>query len=759
MALATNDEIGLTQSMSTVSLPFSVPDAVTRKVSWLRWLVRGYVTIDGLAAAVITTGVAFWLALAIDWLFEPPVAWRVVMWILAAGAVGYVTWRWLLSRLFARLSSGSLALLLERSFPHIEQSLVTTLQAGRGKHLISPQQSELLNITSHAASDRLRQVRLGQVFRYGPLFWKAFFASALVVSVACFATWETQAFDFWLARMRLGTELWPRRVQLTLVGFESANDERVVNVARDDDFQFEVHASLTDGHESPRHVEIRYQLADGRRGRDTLTQIGDAVIGRDEFQRFQYKFKNLAADISFDVIGDDDQIRDLRLRVVERPQIVRTILECEFPSYLGWAPQTLPFSGRVEVPYGTAAVCQVMVNKPLQKIEIHDPSGQQQIQSRINDNEPRQFSFSVDSLTADRVFLVTLQDTDGVGNREPYRLMYVVVPDEVPEVSVQLRGIGSAVTSQATIPFVGTIADDHGVMQAWIEGEIDNHEPQLRILSSTVHSQREKAELGRFDLAEVDSQTDQRSLLLEPGERITLAVKARDAYDLTDEPHVGTSQKFVLDVVTDSELRALLEKRELGLRQRFEAIHEKMISTRDLLNRIEVNSNITDNDNKPQGEGQVGIERDKLRVSGILQSVTQIGYETLGVAEGFEDIVIELANNRIATEELNQRLGRDIAEPLREVAGGLLPELEKRVQQVMAALETPPSNSRAVADAVIQADLVAEEMQRILNRMLELESYNELVELLRTIVDDQKQLNEETKVRRREKLRSLLDDE
>jgi hypothetical protein len=151
-------------------------------------------------------------------------------------------------------------------------------------------------------------------------------------------------------------------------------------------------------------------------------------------------------------------------------------------------------------------------------------------------------------------------------------------------------------------------------------------------------------------------------------------------------------------------------------------------------------------------------ERDNLRIAGIDQNVTQLSYETFGIAEGFEDIVTELANNRIDTEELTQRLGRDIAEPLRIVAGELMPELQKRVQLLPEALAGGEGAEKSLTDAVIQADLVVEAMQKVLDRMLELESYNELVDLLRSIVDEQKKLNEETKVRHREKLRSLLDE-
>jgi hypothetical protein len=49
-------------------------------------------------------------------------------------------------------------------------------------------------------------------------------------------------------------------------------------------------------------------------------------------------------------------------------------------------------------------------------------------------------------------------------------------------------------------------------------------------------------------------------------------------------------------------------------------------------------------------------------------------------------------------------------------------------------------------------------MKAVLDRMLELEEYNELVELLRGIVKDQEQLKERTQQEQREKLKGLLED-
>jgi hypothetical protein len=48
------------------------------------------------------------------------------------------------------------------------------------------------------------------------------------------------------------------------------------------------------------------------------------------------------------------------------------------------------------------------------------------------------------------------------------------------------------------------------------------------------------------------------------------------------------------------------------------------------------------------------------------------------------------------------------------------------------------------------------EMQQILDRMLELESYNEVVGLLRGIIEDQETLNERTKQQQSERIQELF---
>jgi hypothetical protein len=148
-----------------------------------------------------------------------------------------------------------------------------------------------------------------------------------------------------------------------------------------------------------------------------------------------------------------------------------------------------------------------------------------------------------------------------------------------------------------------------------------------------------------------------------------------------------------------------------------------------------------------------------LRIGGCQQNAAQLAYETVGVAEGFDEIVAELKNNRVDTEELKTRLEQGISEPLRQIGGELLPELETRLQLLLQGFDESVEVDSRLRKSKVQADEVVEAMKQVLDRMLELESYNELVELLRGIVAEQKELQEQTIQKRREKLRSILDDE
>lgn len=753
--------------MSAAALPFEVPVPVAKKVSRLRRLVRLYSLAEGAAAVAIVAGVGFWLALAVDWLLEPRPAVRVGIAAAVAAAAVAAAWRYFGRRAVAPLPADSLALLVERQYPHLDEGLVTTVEAGAPRRsfrsetgpLVGDSVSrELIESAGRRAAAAMDGVQLRRVFNLRPLARKAALAAALVATIGLFAVVQRELFDFWIERIKLSDTPWPRRVQLSVVGFEGRDASPAVSVARDDDFELNVLASLVDGHAAPDEVEIRWRRpSDGGRGGGPMLKIGDAVPGQDDAQLYRYTFK-VTSDLEFDVRGGDDRVRNLRLRAVERPAVTRVWLEVEYPAYLRREPRSLPVSGRAELPRGARAVCRVEANKPIASATVRDAAEQSDLPAEVSGEDARQLSFNLDAAAADRVLLVTMRDLDGVENRDPFRIPVSVVPDEAPELSVQLRGIGSAVTPQATIPLAGRAVDDYGLEEVWFEHQVDEQPLERRPLRTQPEGAAELPMTERFDLAETDPDTRRPRVPVEPGQKLTLAVRARDAFDLGDTPQIGGSQRFTLDVVTPSELRALLEKRELGLRQRFEAIYERMVGVRELLDRIDLAAVPPDADDNAGADAQRVHERDLARIGGARQSATQLAFETSGVAEGFDDVVAELINNRVDTEELKERLEQGISEPLKEVAGVLLPRLEQRLDglaQTYAAGATAAAEPLAAAKS--DADAALEAMKAVLDRMLELESYNELVEMLRGIVADQRQLRERAQQEQREKLRGLIE--
>jgi hypothetical protein len=435
----------------------------------------------------------------------------------------------------------------------------------------------------------------------------------------------------------------------------------------------------------------------------------------------------------------------------------------------------------MRIPEGTQLVLHADSTKPLTAAQVRSSKDQQETALPIANESEQKLSWDYGTLTGDDVLIVSVTDTDGVASREPYRVSLASVKDEVPQVAVRLSGISSAVTPDAVLPFVGKITDDYGLDRAWYEYQVDGGDPLTLPIGTAPIGQPTLEKLDRFDLRATDAQTGQRALTLKPKQRFSIVVKSTDSYNLTDEAHAGSSQQFTLEVVTSADLLALLERRELALRQRFEAILEKVTDTRNLLSRVESDDTAADgaatssppaatsdpgakpgNGAAPTADeaaaaAQRTLSRRRLRVAGSLQNIVQSADEVKGVAEAFDDLSEELSNNRIDNPDLQSRLGEQIAQPLHLIGEQSMPELVAQLKLVEERIADPAATAPELKKAIAQADAVLVLMRQVLDKMLELETYNEVVSLLRGIITDQDEINRRTKERQKDKLKNLFD--
>jgi hypothetical protein len=510
--------------------------------------------------------------------------------------------------------------------------------------------------------------------------------------------------------------------------------------------------------EVPDVIEVRLHSDDGSLRRENMVREVVADPTRHQYQLFSHTVQGVLAPMDLEIVGGDDRLRGLHVDVVESPAITGMTLYVEYPDYmvrpdLGlYTPRELPVTEFMQLPLGSRVTVRAETNKELVEVTVDYREDDKTQVTRTVEVSPkpagparRRFEFTLDHLNDDKTLLFTLLDSDGLRNREPVRLSIGARPDEPPQVALKLRGIGTAITKQARLPIAGQITDDYGLAKAWFEYAVNDGEPASRPLATAM---RQRAEVAIDDAGEAFDARDE--LQLAPGQKLLLTIKASDQYDLDDEPHVGSSQKYLLDVVTPEQLRLLLEGRELNLRRRFETIIDEVTRTRESLSAVTF---IAEPKEGAAAAGNAAVDSPQslssLHVQRAMQNARKNAQETLGVAIAFDEIRDELVNNRLDTEELKGRLEDRISEPLKKIVNERFAELEKRLSHLQENLASEPSGPEALAASQQQFDVIVVEMQQVLSQMLELETFNEAIALLRSIMESQEQIHEKTKQQRK----------
>lgn len=780
--------------MAIAELPTTAPAAIGRVLRELRRKIKGYVWLEAAATCVTWLGLAFWFLMLVDrwWELGPFVRTTALVgaFLVAAG----ILWRRGWHRANAALTDRNMAMLLERRYRSFEDGLLTSVELSDRAGELDPLTQEMLESTGRVATERLREVHVGGVFNPVPLRRQLAAAGGVLASLLAGILIQPDTMRFAIQRLAgLTDQPWPRSTLLQIEGF----DNRVTTIARGSDLDVVVLADTQK--RVPRVVQIRYRTADGHRGRENMVREGKQAPGPGSYQRFRHTFSGVLTDRRFDVRGGDARLNDLRVRVVDSPTLIHSELHCVYPDYMRRPPATLPVTGGMVVPLGTHVVVSAQTNKDLVEARLDylaapdlamterwHPAGQE---------TPRKISFTLQPLLADTTLSFALRDTDGISNREPIRLNLTAQPDTPPEVGVRLEGIGTAVTPQARVPLAGTVRDDYGVATLQLEYRVNDGEARVKPLSAG-------SAAGTITVSE---SFELGALRLSPGRKLALVAQATDERNLPggEGPNVSRGEQFTLAVVTPEELRILLEARELNLRQRFDAILDEVRQTRDLL----AQTNFGDVSTPVEGSAtatpppatdalapappidQAVTLRDTqvLRAGRARQNGRKNGAEVLDVAAGFEAILAELSNNRIDNSELRMRLADQIALPLRRIGGDMFAELDARLGSLNRAVtehaatnsdpesserretgedaaKTGASTNSNTGDqaqlarvAIVQFDAVIVEMESVRDKMLELETFNEAIELLREIIGRHEDITQRTRTQRQESVRSLLE--
>ena len=792
--------------MATTAPSLHLAPHVRSLLAGLRWRIRCYVWMEGIALCLAWLGFTFWFGLAVDFLpvlvgaSELP---RVARATLLAGTALIVSWlfyRWVLRRVFVQLGDRSMAVLLERRFEFLGDSLVTSVEISNEPERAIGFNPDMLTHTHHQAIHQIQDVQLRRVFRFPPLMWKLTIAAGAMLSIVLFYATNLPAFEICVRRMYLlENQPWPRRAYLEMGRIEVVSDDsteptrtsrflnfnknRSVKVARGTNLRLHVNADMK-ARVVPDYCTIQYETTDSDRGRVNMSQMGRPLSGFQPYAFDGKPFRGILSNMRFDVIGFDYRIRDFQIQVVDRPEIQTVRLDCQFPDYIERLPETdIPWTPGMQRARGSTVTLHFTTTKHLQHITLNWISNANQ--NTANERslpigpDGRSFKFSSGILDSDLIFELSLHDTDNIYNDHPARFVLAAVDDDAPRVDAQLSGIGSAITPQARVPFQGTAEDDYGIAKTTIELSLQRPpRPDGTSFQQLQHSYP----FDLTDTRDINTELDFRKLdqdkqlALLPGDKLEIKVAAQDRSTLPGAPHRGESDSFQVDVVSDDELLKRLEHQELALRQRFELILGEMTDLRDNLIRLQDDltaapqvdsasaeiSPDTGTDTPPAEGGLSPQDRARafrlLRIQQAQIQSRKSSQETLGVALSFEDILLQLLHNRIPkAEERKSRIKNRIVEPLREISNVDFPTLDNELELLESVQAETTKAADTAAGTVSQANAIVSKLESVLQEMVELETYNELVDLVRKLISDQEELSKETdKERKRRLLGPLL---
>lgn len=810
----------------------------------VRSQLRKYVAIYAALIATIWVLFIFWFGGFLDFVPVTMGSSETPRWIrvglllgMAAGPI-WALLAWATPRWLTRMKDRSIALLIERNFPSLDNHLLTAVELSQPSKFDSELDLQVSNPAAYQKmldrvheqlNQRIEIVDCNQLFDWRPIRT----ATACVVLAFIVTIAATLAMPSWMGHwskrlFALSDSPWPRNAELRADGIvvplaafrgQLAADRQMVpfvdgavRVPRGSAVLLQISAA-TENKVVPEVCTVFYRAEDGSRGRANMRRIG---APQDSWQTFVLDgppLDGVAQSIEFDVLGLDVRLRDLRLEVVDPAVITDLNLELTYPEYLLSSltrsqQETVPYRNGMRIPEGTQVRLRGKASAPLSNVDyslsgsssgpgrrkaglntdeasdsdangVSDNSLAAQGQLRIETipAEGREFEINLGEMSESHVIEIRGLDENGLSSDQIPRYVLAMQEDTIPEVASQLKGIGNAITPAAILPLEGTVSDDNGIAELWVElASSDGTETRVALEIPTDNMLR----------AEIDLQQlrENANFFVDPGDTLGFVVFGQDYFDLDDQPHLGRGQTKQLSVVTEDELLVILDRQELELRQRLEIIMDELQQLGETLDALAAKPlpsawHVPQESNAPANVNltpvalasltssltaltvQSETDDDTARRRRMLavraqQSVLQgdkSQQELVGVAVSVDDLRLQLQNNRIDSYDRQARLLDKVHIPLVSLMDDEYDLFTKTLLEMQTASMSGDCADQA-STARASLDAVLSRLESIKENMLDIESFNEIIDLVRGLLEDQEELLDATE---RKKQQSILD--
>jgi hypothetical protein len=737
--------------MSTLLEEQVIPDqlrqaqrGVRRRLEIIRRRLRMHLLVEGVFWVVMALIAAAAASLILDRLIRFNLTTRLGLLAIVVVAIAVLAALKLVRPLLLPLDDLDLAELLNRRSPGVGQQISNVLQLPellRFDPGASPSMVQAAVIECASSLDRVDLAATLNVARRRKLLAAC---AALVALAAGFWASSPQTASLWARRWLAGSTVrWPQDNYLNIVGL---GDDGELLVPRGELSLLQINArpefAAAEGHwilggrgeplvvegttaptsQPPPQVGVSYVLADGSKRRGNAAQFDEA--------NFRYELPPLGDKIELSLTGGDDWLGPITIVPVDRPTAGTFEITSRRPGGEPKTEQVGEASGQLLYLPETELQLRLIAKEPLKSAEALDKgspvAGWQRVDERI---------YTLNwTMQESRALEFRLIGEQGALSSKPYFLTIGLLKDREPRVTISSHGVGRRVTPVARIPLSVRANDDFGVASLaldWERTAIYEEKPKVETKREDLEKPpRPEAELPARTEINLDYELSLRERGFAPGNTLKLRGVAADA--CAQGSQSGNSRWLAFQVVASDELFYEILMRQREQRAKFAAALENAKAQSKALTEL------------AQPQDALGISR----------AEQVIARQVWQVANQLDASLQEMTLNDLGNAQARENLQSAIIAPMRKLHADLLTRLRTAVDGL--SQQSSISEDRR-AEAIAISDQAVEVMQSILGQMSLWESFIDVINQLKQIIDRQGQVLKSTEEIEKQRTNELFD--
>ena len=437
---------------------------------------------------------------------------------------------------------------------------------------------------------------------------------------------------------------------------------------------------------------------------------------------FEYTFQKLQNDKKFFVEGAGFSSPVYELSVVTRPNIRNFNVYLDYPSYLGKQDQRLSNVGNLEVPEGTRIKWEFnTLNANAMAVEFSDSEG------AVALNESSSQLFDLEKRIMESVQYSIILENEFSTNGEKIVYDIQVVPDQYPVINVNIY---QDTVFYNFMAIGGNISDDYGLTRLNLNYQRENNGSKEEFKKIDIPIQRSQNSQGFFYQWRLDS------LDLKGGDQVNyfLQVWDNDGVNGVKSSKTGT---YVFKIPTKEEIEEQLENAANSTKDQIDET---------LQDAQELNEMLEEAEDRLKGKRNLDWQDEKL-LKELLEKKKELN-------DAIEDLQEQNKLNNFRkdrfSEQQNEQI-RDKVNKLQELMDELLDEETRKLYEELQKLLEEQSNSDQIQDILQKLNYKEENLEKELERTLELfkrmkfeQELEETIEDIEDLGNKQEELAEET---------------